>query len=381
MKVVILATAIGPLNRGIGQYERSLLPSLLSALAAQGCEGTVILSRGSSLPPPPSGFRYATLPVPAHISPLRFIAEQCCVPYWSAGADAFLSLDGVFPFSPVFAKRKIVVVHDIHVNRHVLDPKGYPEDYSWRYKLWASAAHRRAIKAADHIIAVSNFTASEIGDVMHVPHDRITVAPNGVDQGKFQPVEDRLCLEELRRRYNLPASFYLYVGPYSRKKNLRLIVDAYAAAKCCPDFLLPVVVVGSTRREPLYLSTMGRVRETGLGGLFHFLGPVADEELVGLYTAARALIYPSLYEGFGLPVLEAMACGTPVVGSSRSSVPEVVGGAAILVDPTSPETLIDALRRLTQEEVRNDLVARGFEQARQFTWNRTADLVSRALCA
>jgi glycosyltransferase involved in cell wall biosynthesis len=321
------------------------------------------------------------LPVVKDSSPLRLAAEQVFVPRWSAGADVFLSLESVFPLLPVLAKRKIVVVHDIHVIRHRMDPGKYPEDYSWRYRMWASWANRKAAEAADGVIAVSRFTGEEIHGILHVPLDRITVIPNGVDGGRFRRVRDGSILDEVRSRYNLPNSFYLYVGPHSKKKNLSLIVEAYAIAKPTRDVILPVVVAGDTRRAALYSSTLQRIDQTGLADFFRFLGNVPDEDLVALYSMARALIYPSLYEGFGLPPLEAMACGTPVVASNRTSVPEVVGDAALLIDPTDPASLIEALNSLNNPAVRSDLVARGLKRAQEFSWERTAELLIRALRA
>jgi glycosyltransferase involved in cell wall biosynthesis len=372
MKVVILATAIGPTNRGIGQCERYVLPSLLKLLASAGCQGQVILAKDGGLPDPPTGFEYLRLPSPRDMSPLRFVAEQVCVPFWSRGADVFLSLESVFPICPIWASRKIVVIHGLHVMRHMISPEKYPEDYSWRYKAWANWAHRRAVETADRVIAVSKFTADEIHHLFHVPPERIRTIPNGVDHERFRPIREPAILDRLRVRYSLPESFYLYVGPYSTNKNLWLVVEAYAGRRNQRDIVRPVVVVGDTRRAALYSSTLNRIEQAGLGHLFRFLGSVGVDELAALYSMAHALIYPSLYEAFGLPPLEAMACATPVIASNRTAIPEVVGDAALLIDPTNPSALIEALNQVQDESVRADLVAKGLKRAQEFTWERTA---------
>lgn len=372
MNAVILATAIGPRNRGIGQYEHYILPPLIKLLASSGCQGRIVLSRDGTLPNLPAEFTCVRIPSPRDISPLRLLAEQIYVPTWSRGADVFLSLDQVLPIVPTGAKSKIVVIHGLHVDRHVRSPQSYPEDYSWRYRVWASWAHRRAVEAADEVIAVSTFIADEVRELFGKSPARIKTIPSGVDHERFRPVRDAPLQQALRARYDLPESFYLYVGPYSTNKNLRIIVEAYAQAGGQGAGIRPVVVVGDNRRAALYSATIDRVKQAGLTHLFKFLGSVAHQELAGLYTMAVALIYPSLYEAFGLPPLEAMACGTPVIASNRTAIPEIVGDAGLLFDPTDGGALLNALSQIQNESVRRGLIEKGLHRARQFTWERTA---------
>lgn len=316
------------------------------------------------------------LPASQRSSLVRLLAEQASIPFLTRGADAFLSLDSVFPFAPILAKRSIAVIHDIHVVRNRADPASYPEDYSTRYRLWASAAVRRAIKAADVIIAISHFTASEIQQVFGEDSAKLRVVYNGVDHEAFNPHSARSRMGEVRLKYCLPSDFYLFVGPYSRKKNLRLIVRACALYGGKSPGILPVVVVGDTRRSALYQETVSLIEEARLGHLFRFLGMVPDADMPALYASARALIYPSLYEGFGLPPLEAMACGTPVVASNAASLPEVVGKAALMVDPNDPESLLQALDVLCDETVRGKLRQEGQIQAQRFSWATTASEIA-----
>jgi glycosyltransferase involved in cell wall biosynthesis len=140
---------------------------------------------------------------------------------------------------------------------------------------------------------------------------------------------------------------------------------------------LPVVVTCNLRRNTLFEDTLARIEQAGLASLFQFTGYVREEDLPLIYAAAQALLYPSRYEGFGLPPVEAMACGTPVVCSNRTSLPEVVGGAALLIDPEQPGSLTEALRKVNDEPTRRELAQQGLERARAFTWESTARQVAQ----
>ncbi|MGC2064309.1 MAG: glycosyltransferase family 1 protein [Thermodesulfovibrionales bacterium] len=378
-KIVILATAIGANNRGIGQYERYLLPRLLVLLRTHGNNVLVILSKNALLSEKIDGITYIHLPSASTQSLLRLFFEQIYVPFYCYNADIFLSLESVFPLVPVGAKQKVTVVHDIHVIRHSTQPQKYPEDYSLQYKLWANLATKRSIALASRIITVSRFTAMEINSLFGVPFNKLITVPNGVDVKKFYPIEDLGAIERIKRRYSLPSSFYLFVGPYSKKKNLKLIIDAYASDNVAHDILLPVVVVGDTRRSNLYSETLTLIRSNHQEDRFIFLGTVPDDDLPALYSAAQAFLYPSLYEGFGLPALEAMACGTPVVASNTTSLPEVVGDAALLINPAEPESLIEALRKINNRDTREILIRKGLDRVKSFSWERTADLMAEAI--
>jgi glycosyltransferase involved in cell wall biosynthesis len=235
----------------------------------------------------------------------------------------------------------------------------------------------KALRTADSIVTDSQFTASELENFAGVRHDRISVIPCGIDHERFHPPEDASRLEEVRGRYNLPADFYLYVGQPSKQKNLRLIVETYALGSISDEFCLPVVVTWSQRRRSLFEDTLASIEQAGLSGLFRFAGYVRDEDLPLVYAAARALLYPSRYEGFGLPPLEAMACGTPVVCSKRTSLPEVVRDATLLIDPEQPGSLSEALQQVNQESTRREMVKNGLVRAQAFSWQSTAKQVAQ----
>jgi glycosyltransferase involved in cell wall biosynthesis len=286
-------------------------------------------------------------------------------------------MDSRFPLSPLWARKKLVVVHDIQILRHLAAPHQYPIDAPWANLKYFSTGMSKAVRTADTIITDSQFTANELVSFAGVRQDRIRVIPCGIDHERFHPPEDTSRLEEVRSRYNLPAAFYLFVGQPSKQKNFRLIVESYASGSTGSEFRLPVVVTWGRRRSTLFEDTLARIEQTGLSGLFQFAGYVRDEDLPLVYAAARALLYPSRYEGFGLPPLEAMACGTPVVCSNSTSLPEVVGDATLLIDPEQPGSLSEALRKVSQESTRRELIKKGLERAQVFSWQSTAKQVAQ----
>jgi len=379
MHCVILASGIGIINRGIGQYETYVLPPLLQKLEDANIRVSLILSRDGSIDYPTNNIRVHRLPVVQADSLKRFLSEQALVPFLTCGSDLFISLESVFPFTPILAKRRMAVIHDVHVVRNRLQPILYPEDYSRQYSLWASVATRRAARKSDSIVTVSEFTRDEVSEVFNIPLKRIIAIPNGVDLFRFSPSGNPIDSKRVRDGYRLPPRFYLFVGPYSRKKNLRLIVLAYAQLKRAERPTIPVVVVGDTRRNQLYQDTMALIRGAGLESCFYFLGSVPFCDLPVLYREAEAFLYPSLYEGFGLPVIESMASGTPVIASNQSSIPEVAGSAAILIDPLEPTSLIEALVSLDNPALRALLKEKGFAQSKKFSWEISAKSLAQTM--
>jgi glycosyltransferase involved in cell wall biosynthesis len=217
---------------------------------------------------------------------------------------------------------------------------------------------------------VSHSTARDVETFLGVPHDRLRVVPLGVAP-VFRP-QSAEVVAELRRRLELPDRFCLFVSTIEPRKNLPVLLDAWSHL----EHRVPLVVVGSTGwRAREIEAKLDRAR-----GDVQRLGTVARRDLPALYSAADCLCHPSWYEGFGLPPLEAMACGTPVVVSDRSSLPEVVGDAGLLVDPADPDAWTAALERvLGDRELRNDLRRRGRARAASFTWTRTAKETWRVL--
>jgi len=379
VKVVILAAAIGPTSGGAGQYSRQLLPHLLPILKAAGCQITVLLCRDANLHLPSNLATVIHSPRAGHRRISRVLLEEVWPASITWGTDIFFSMDSRFPLCPLWSKKKLVVVHDIQILRHLAAPAQYPIDAPWATLKYFSMGMRKALRTADTIITDAPFTANELADFAGVRPDRISAIPCGVDHERFHPPGHNSQLEKVRRRYHLPPAFYLFVGQPTKQKNLRLVVECYASGSLPGELRLPVVVTCNLRRSALFEDTMARIEQAGLAGWFQFTGYVREEDLPLLYGAAHALLYPSRYEGFGLPPVEAMACGTPVVCSNTTSLPEVVGDAALLINPEQPGTLAEALDKVNDDPTRRELSKRGLERAQAFTWESTARQVAQLL--
>jgi glycosyltransferase involved in cell wall biosynthesis len=222
----------------------------------------------------------------------------------------------------------------------------------------------RFLKAADAVIAVSECTKRDALRLYGIPADKVHVIYEGVDP-KFAPITDPTRLAEVRSTFQLPHHFILHLGTIEPRKNLPLLFDIVAQSK------QPLVVAGKLGwlTDPI----LAKVKELGVEDRVHFTGYVADEDLPALISAADVLAMPSKYEGFGLPVLEAMACGVPVVASNTSSLPEVGGEAVLYARPDDARSWINLLDRVRDDaELRSSLRERGLRQAAKFTWAEAA---------
>lgn len=225
------------------------------------------------------------------------------------------------------------------------------------------------LRRADAIIAVSECTKKDAIRFYNVPSEKITVIYEGVNPA-LAPERNAERIAEMRAHYAKNQPFLLFVSTIEPRKNIIALVDALRALRQ-RGYQHRLLIAG--RKGWLYQSTFDHVKKTGMEALVDFLGFVPDEDLPALYAAADAFVFPSLYEGFGLPPLEAMACGAPVVCSNASSLPEVVGNAALLVDPKNVAEIVAAIERLlTDRALRDELRAKGMKQAAKFSWERAA---------
>jgi glycosyltransferase involved in cell wall biosynthesis len=227
-------------------------------------------------------------------------------------------------------------------------------------------------KYADRIITSSSHSQHDLMRYLQIPERNILVIFDGVTQ-HYRVIEDSQEIEQTKTRYHIPGKFVLYVGGFDQNKNLTTLVKAFH-----------LLIQSRLLEEPFFLVFVGKlnsttdgVRETvnnlGLENRVVFTDFVSEDDQIKLYNAAEVFIFPSLYEGFGLPPLEAMACGTPVIASHAASLPEVVGDAAIQVDPHSPEEFCQAMHDvLTNYELRKNLRRKGLERVKQFPWEETA---------
>jgi glycosyltransferase involved in cell wall biosynthesis len=227
-----------------------------------------------------------------------------------------------------------------------------------------------AAARADRIIAISEATRQDIIRHLRVPADRVERIYCGVES-RFQPVENGQ-LRDFREQRGLERGFILYLATIEPRKNLIRLIDAYAELRRRGATDRPLVLAGGPGWG--VESIVRHVHEAGVEDSVRFVGFVPEPEMPLWYNAADLFVYPSEYEGFGLPALEALACGTPVVASNRSSLPEVVGDAGVLVDPTDTGAMADAMQRVLEDErLQSRLSAAGPEQARPFTWRRMAE--------
>jgi len=250
----------------------------------------------------------------------------------------------------------------------------FPQYHLPLNRLFLGLMMPRFLRRADAIIAVSECSKRDAVRLYGIDPARIRVIYEGVD-ARFQPVTDLARLAQVRARYALPERYILYVGTIEPRKNLTTLLEAFHVSRsmfhAAGNTALKLVIGGKTGW--LYEGLFRKLRELGLEDEVLLPGYIADEDLPAVYSAASVFVFPSLYEGFGLPPLEAMACGTPVVCSSASSLPEVCGEAALLVEPTDVSALAQAIERvLSDEPLRAALRARGLAQAAKFSWERTA---------
>ena len=261
--------------------------------------------------------------------------------------------------SPHLRCPAVVTVHDISYARA-------PELFSRRDRTLLGFV-RGSVRRAERVIAVSEFTRADLCDHYGLDHAKVVAIPNGVGPD-FRPQDDAAA--RVRERFGIDRPYVLCVGALQPRKNVPLAIEAYAQL-AGRNTDCELVVAGGDRGGRIdVLDAILRTRTTGR---VHLVGHVEEHELPALYSAARAFVFPSLYEGFGLPALEAMACGTPVVASNTTGLAEAVGDAGLTVDPTSADDLAEALRRLlNDQELSERLVAAGHVRAAHFTWARTA---------
>jgi glycosyltransferase involved in cell wall biosynthesis len=265
----------------------------------------------------------------------------------------------------VHPRSSVVTVHD-------LGYLYYPEAHRPSDRLYLDLSTRYNARAASRVIAVSQATKDDLVQHCGIRPDKITVVYSGCD-GTIQPVEDEATIERVKARYGIQGDYILYVGTLQPRKNLGRLLKAYAIVrKQANRSETPCLVIGG-RKGWLYDQIFQQVERLGLQTEVVFPGYVPQDDLPALLSGARLFVFPSLYEGFGLPVLEAMSCGTPVLCSNASSLPEVAGNAAFLIDPLDVGNMAKAMNRLLQDEgLRTQLVERGLQQVRHFSWDRCA---------
>ncbi|MDX1991602.1 MAG: glycosyltransferase family 1 protein [bacterium] len=338
---------------GISTYIRELVKALE---ALDECNRYTIFHSRKVPEPITSRFASASLWTPPHhrLERLALSAELM-----RFRLDVLHSPDFIPPLRG--AKRHVITVHDLTF----LHEPTHKDRAAQRYY---NGQIRQAVQQGDHILSVSEATKSDLITMLNVPAEKITVQPHGVDP-RFRPLnpEERA---EAQKRLGLPADYILFIGTMEPRKNIPALLEAYICLKNPP----PLVLAG--RPGWLFEPTQQRIDQMQRQGMNIIQRQdIEDADLNALYSLASVLVLPAFYEGFGLPALEAMASGTPVIVSKTSSLPEVVGDAGLLTDPHNPAELADALQRvLTDTAQQATMRQRGLERARGFTWERSAQI-------
>jgi len=345
---------------GISQYVRWLLPAL--AELDQVNRYTVFHSRkdGRAYTPAAPNFQRQNLWTPCHHRLERWAL---------AGEVARFRLDALH--SPDFipprfgARRHVITVHDLNFIYYpeFLTPESmryYAEQIQW------------AVQKADHIAADSHATRYDLIEHLGVPPGKVTtihLAANPL----YARAYGAAAVQQTLDQFHLPRDFILFVGTLEPRKNIPFLLDAYDRLLKTTAVDPPLILVG--RKGWIYEDVFKRIEELGLAGRVRHLAGVYDEQLAHLYHAAGVLVTPSHYEGFGLPALEAMHCGCPVIVSNRGSLPEIVGPAGLTLDVLDETEWTDALYRvLTDSTLRQRMIAAGYEQAATFSWRKTAGM-------
>lgn len=260
--------------------------------------------------------------------------------------------------------RAVVTLHDLGYLHY---PAAHPARDRW-YLHWST---RWSARQAAQVIAVSGATRDDLVAQYGIPVDKIRVVHLVRDE-PLAPVRDAARLAEVRSRYGLRDRYLLYIGTLQPRKNLARIIRAYAQLRSHPELGTVQLVLGG-KKGWLYDDLFAEVDRLGLGADVVFPGYIPDADLPALLSAATAFVFPSLYEGFGIPVLEAGGCGLPVITSNTSSLPEVAGDAALLVDPHDVDAIADAMYRIvTDDALREELTRKGLENVKRFSWEKCA---------
>lgn len=367
MRIGIDYTAALKQSGGIGRYTRGLITTLAGLdkktryiLLATPDAPLASLASFQAYP----NFSHKLYPLPERWMTIGWHRLDLPLPVeWFTGPlDLFHSPNFILP--PVRQAASLLTVHDLSFIRH---PQGAVE----KLRRWLERVVPASLARADHVLADSESTKQDLIDIFSVNPESVTVVGAGVEE-RFRPITDAQLLDAVRRRYRLPAGqpFILSLGTLEPRKNFTGLIQAFSQSPVQETHHLAI----AGGKGWLYEDIFAAAAASPVASRIHLLGFVADDDLPALYNLADVFAYPSHYEGFGIPVIEAMACGTPVVCANNSCLPEVAGQAALQITATDTEALAEALARLaTDAELRQAAIAEGFRQAGRFTWSVAAE--------
>ncbi|MEM8532607.1 MAG: glycosyltransferase family 1 protein [Chloroflexota bacterium] len=341
---------------------------LLGALARQDRRSQYTLycnQRLVRLPPLGPNFGLRRIPFPRLWTHARLSAEVLAQP-----PDVLFIPAHVLPLGAPLRRNMhtVVTVHDLGYMH-------FPSSHTRAQRLYLRLSTLWSARVATQIIAISNATCHDLIRFTGISSDKVTTIHHGVS-AQFHATED-VATTAVRQKYGIDGDYFLYLGTIQPRKNILRLIDAFASIKAG---IRPLRLVIAGKPGWLTQSIEQRATERGVADRVHFIGYVADADRTPLLRGAIGFVFPSLYEGFGMPILEAMQCGTPVITSTTSALPEVAGDAAILVNPGYTNAIAAAMIQLASNtQLREDLRRRGFARVRHFTWDRCAEQTLQTL--
>lgn len=359
----LLSFEPGYRRAGVSQYIEQMVRHCIATLPQANDLLTVFAGPNApSTESLPDTVRWLSSRLPTGHAPGRIVWEQFVAPFATSRShlDVLFCPVNVVPLAcPV---PSVVTVHDVAF-------LAYPAAFHTAKRRYLTAMTRLSVHRARRVIAVSAHTRDDLVHRFGMRPEQVTVIPNAAD-ARFRPATDSETVAQFKQANHLPDRFVLFVGTLEPRKNLRRLIEAFALLTA-DDAVTKLVIVGASGWLTSDLAPL--VQAHSLIDRIVFTGYVSDADLPSWYQAATVFCYPSLYEGFGLPVLEAMACGTPVVTSRTSSIPEVTGDAALLIDPTDVPGLARALQSVLSDEARQRQMSdAGIARSHTFSWQSTA---------
>ena len=359
MRIAFDGTTLTAGRTGVGYYTEHLLQHLAIEVERSGDELVVISNKpiDTASPLPPRVRVYTARRFPLRIGWMQLLASRVLK---DVQPDVAHFTNGMVP--PLSPSPTVVTIHDMSLRLH---PRCHPV----RRLVINRPLLGVAMRSASAIVTVSHSARRDLLRLHGLDPGRVSVVHEAAAPA-FRPIADPARREAVRRRYGLPERFILYVGTIEPRKNLARLMQAFASARAqgLPHEFVCAGPYGWSSRD-----LMGLIERLGLRGVVHFTGYVPFDDLPVVYNLGEMFAFPSVYEGFGLPVVEAMACGTPVITANTSSLDEIATGAAETVDPYDADAIAAGLLRLARDaEWRRELSARGLARARRFSWVRTA---------
>lgn len=359
MQIAIDAHQIGERRSGTETYLHNLVKHL-ALLDSNGDKYTIYLSSGQGMDGLALNPSFEGRTAHSHIAAIRY-AVFYPLQTWRRSFDVFHSQFSVPPF---LCSRSVLTIFDLAFER-------YPQFFNRKLLLQMKVLMPWSCRRAHHIITISESSKRDIVDFYRVEPERVTVTYPGASDN-YQPLDQGQAQARLRQAYGIESPFMLYVGNLEPRKNLSRLLEAFAQLKRKDRIAHKLVIVG--QKAWLYDNIFETLRKHSLEQQVILTGYVPGADLPVLYNAASVMVYPSLFEGFGLPVIEAMACGTPVITSYGSSLEEIASGAAVLVDPYSILSIAAGIEKVANStEMRRRLRQAGLARAACFSFRKMAE--------